>query len=619
MIEMGILQIIAPGMIQSFATMLLLFASFYSLRAAFRRVAAADKKRRIALGAFNLIALVGLLGLIYQPKIASNQKQQVRLVTANAPANLDKVDYPSYRIVDQLNAKDSRELDLIFAAEQVLLRHENIQSVEVFGDGLHAADWQAFEGVAIDYHPPARTTGIINPSWPRQINLGEYLNIKGQLQADGKGVKTLRLLDVAGDKVAETQVLSGEYFSFSTKPKLAGLHPYTLQLLDNQQQLISQESIYFHVANHAKANILVIQSSPSFEIKQLQNWAAEQGASILIKTKISQDKFITRKTNLTDLGATELTPQLLTQFDLVIIDGRGVIELNVNESQWLGQAVENGIGVLVIADQVLVAKTSKWPEWMQGFSLTATKEISEVTPYWSNNGDGFTAPNESFIPAVAASFDIKQMTRHNVLVQTANASPLVIQQTHGLGKLAVSLIRETHRWVTSGDKTSYWQNLIHQLGRSQTQNAWLDEKLSVIRYANQRSEVCVYADKPAAQLRLILQSDNESTNEVLLQPKAGQVNRYCGYFWPADDGWFRLVGTDGLQFAQEEWIHIEKPEAWQAEQQRQKIQATQKHQRLNASNQTSVSDKSYTLISPWIFWWLFFISASLLWLERKFE
>ena len=629
------LQMITPGVLEWLTILVVIFATIISIRFALKRIALEQKQRRLVVVVFNIILALSILGLLLKPKIESDEKQVIRLITTDSLETVSKSDSPGYWLIetditaDQIKQAQLKQITIVSDPEQILIKHSNIDHLEVIGDGLNEKQWRAFSHITIDYQAPSLKAGIYDIRWDKKVNMGEYFHLKARVRGDSQKVLTARLLDPAGDLADEKQIRAGELINLMAQPKLAGVHRYIIEVKDGLN-IIASESINLLVTDFSKAAILVIQSAPSFETKHLQNWAAEHGAQMMVKTQISRDKFITRKTNLDSLHKSALSPTLLQAFDMLIIDGRAFLNFKPNEIEWLYQATRSGLGLLIVADQALVKAKNKKLEWLSEFELATLNEAPEVTPYWFNNSDGFVAPVERMIPTIAARFSRGNQSQNKpqVLVQTASGYPLVLKSRLGNGRIAMSLIRETHRWVTNGDSNShshYWQNLIHHIGRTSNNQINLDNGDDNLLFENQLAKVCLLSSEKIEQLMIGRLNEYQTNHRLLMQNSTAEPSRYCGYFWPRTPGWFQVViqsnqsNQSNTSNQHENRFYIEPATAWTSVQQQNKIRSTINKQTASKDFVANESPSKYSLISPWIFWWLFLISASVLWLERKFE
>jgi len=188
-------------------------------------------------------------------------------------------------------------------------------------------------------------------------------------------------------------------------------------------------------------------------------------------------------------------------------------------------------------------------------------------------------------------------------------------------------VRETHRWVTSGNKNThsqYWQNLIQRIARQQVANLIRVSGHKELRFSGRLTRLCVNTNMRLDKIIVAHLTDIQLQQQVLLQPVTVAKNEFCGYFWPQKAGWYSALPENKSESVEKEWqaawLHIASPDAWLAVQQAEKIKATlNKQQAYRVNNQDVLGELPYQPMNPWIFWWMFFISASFIWLEKKLE
>lgn len=628
------LQISDIGPFEYLAMIFLCLALILSLKETSLRLQRRSHWRKLSMIMANILAFLSLLGLVLQPLIQSDYIVQARLDTRQAALSKakDPVEYTDYQLLTQsLETEQSQEklpsdssVKWIKQPQQILLSSPQLQRIEVLGDGLLASDWQAFGNIEVVYQEPKKLDGFVDIRWNKKVNLGDRLVVDGKIQSASKRVLTVQLIDPAGDKVAEQDVLAEEFFSLNVLPKLPGNHRYSLRLLDKQDILV-EEKVHMQVTYQTNSKILVLQSSPSFETKYIQNWAAEHGAEMLIKTKISLNKYSTRRINMKKNAEDNLS-FLFNQFDLLIIDGRGIIELSSVELEWLATSLKNGLGIIILADESLLESRAKWPDFLNGVELLKVANKNEVLPYWPDNNGVVSVNNEEFIPLAAASIRLseQQLVHSKRLVESQRGELLVHQHSVEKGKVTLNLLQETYRWVTSGNKnihSQFWQNLFYQTARTQSEKSLLIDENRALNFVKRQTQVCINTVQPIKQLKAYRINNEASMHTLLMQPVNIEGNRFCGYFWPEYSGWYQLFidNSDELNRSPFDWIFVEPEDAWQAIQQKERIIATLDKQQAYDSSLSIKSEMPYKPINLWIFWWTFILCASFIWLERKFE
>lgn len=585
----------------------------------------------------HLVACLALMGLILQPQIQNSQNKKITLHTfLPDDFNYDKRSFVLHSdqlrslASESLNLKERYKNNIIQTPEQLLLKFPAMDEIRVVGDGLTESQWQKFPNIKVDYHPPTLLEGIIQPHWKSTLNLGETLIFTARLQSSSKEIFQAKLFDPAGDVISESNLLAGELFQLSAQPKLTGQHQYQLKIINNQGQKIAEEVISVAVINEQTAKIMVLQSSPSFETKQLQNWAAENTSQFLLRSRISKDIYQSRSTNMSQQQqkknkALGLSKELFNQFELLIVDSRELFMLTAAESEALRLSIDEGLGVLILADQNLLSlKNNELPALLNNFSLTALNQPTETIPFLLINDQNPTPLAENFIPLSGQSINNRHYNQVSVfqsLVQTSQGHSIAAQIKQNRGQVAVSFLQETHRLVTTGQKVQYsrlWHHLIKAIARKNLATQYEVSSVNDLPFEKQLVEVCYlnpHTDKkPPGHLQVTVPAVKDP-QRLLMQTDKLVRSRYCGYFWPKQAGWYTVSNPNQIEDDAKHFFVSGKLN-WLAYQQKLKINATKAKQASFTKNGDDLHH--YQKIDQWFFWWLFIISAGLIWLERKY-
>jgi len=626
---------------------LLSFALFFSLRGVQIRLASATKKYRASLILLNCLAFIALLGLILKPHLKTEIPVEIILHTTTADQSYNEIELDNNNLNYFLSEINEASFDTIFKFEdkkkksltnihhlktpdQILIKHPNLSKLTLLGDGLSQSQWNRFPNLKINYTPPEKIKGIINPRWEENIYLGGKVSFTGQLQTNSSDIYHIKIADPAGEIVTQKKLLNGEYFELTIKPKITGTHQYKVLLADSKDQLIEQNSINLQVKIADSAKILVIQSAPSFETKQLQNWAAENGSQFSIRTRISKEKYITRSSNiplnhLDLINHKSLSFDLFQYFDLVIINGRELASLNDTDLELLMRSIEKGLGIIILVDHDLISvNEEQQPKILEDFRITRLTQETKIIPYFVSNDQTTNAITDQFISLSAASVSTNNINTSKLLIKSSNGVPIAISQTKKLGRVTVSLLNSTHQLVTSGyqaDYTLLWQHLIKNTARKNQEPKILFENNADLLLENSLTQLCYIKSNSAENLipHLNLSIVNEkatSQQELFINQNALVNDRACGSFWAKSTGWYQVLKLDTKEVL-EEFYTLPK-NSWLAHQQYRKVSATLAKQAQQINNTENLDEKYTRPINQWVFWWLFFISASLIWLERKF-
>jgi hypothetical protein len=599
----------------------------------------------------NVLASIALIGLVADVRLSKVQLSQAWLFSAGSmplsTENQQRLDAsPEAQLfilpeVTALAAGSLNKAQLISEPTQIMDWQPSLQQLTIVGDGLSPAQWQALKAnntqLSIDFMPSTPLTGLLNMRWNKQIIQGEILSIAGRLhiadQDSNPGdLYTLALFDPMGNKVAEQNLRAGENFIFSVQPSASGNWLYQLSLSDaaqnnnsaKAQAVIISENVAVAVQSATTLKILIYQSAPSFETRQLREWAGSFANPVTVISQISKNKHLTQHFNYQ--GQTPNHMELLeladlNQFDLMVMDGRALGLISQQEWLALKQAVQQGLGLLLLADQslqsalqlqdsALADKIYLSPIIQQGAAQT-------VVPNW---------PNSQIEQAIQAQPINLLISQGLTLVFGERQQALVSSLSMGLGKIGVSLLNSTYQWQTSGataQYSHYWQYLLSQLAANRQPAYWLAQTPDRVMLLNQHSSACALSELAAPQA--VLEAlDYQSVFKLSLVSTLIQQDRHCTSYWPQHSGWQQLklfaTGNEAnnpaaVSSVQNQYVY--EPNNWMAWQQRQKQQSSMYHVQLSQSlAKPQAQEHSYILSKLW-FWLLLVTACGFLWVERK--
>jgi len=616
---------------------LLLASLLLTWRACWRRLYPGRSARALLVVVLNLLAFACVFILLTEPQRQQLLQQEVILLTEGADTNTEGLfNGPSVYVSDGIAATTGARRNLKNAhwltdVAQLPLRQPALSQLHVSGYGLSRSQWQALPAdFNISFKPPV-ISGFTEAHWPRTLVSGETLRIAGHYShagtesQPGVNIIELALLDPVGNSVSETRIRNGAHFSLATQPKGTGNLEYTLQARSGDT-LLSEQVLSTWVGNADKINIMVQQSAPSFETRQLKNYAAANGAQVLINTQISRDRSISQLANFPEGSeGSEITfsPSSLAAQDVLIMDGRTLLGLATQQRQWLNDAVINGLGLLVLADASLPeAFSQKDNRLLHGFELSLNPNAkTEAVPRLLSSPAN---PWQQALPVAAMRL---QATEADVLIDDHQGNALVINKPLGQGHIAISLISQSHRWLTSGqghDWSDYWAALIDAVGRPRDSNYLLPQSNSAFFEADERIPVCAMstADKLAVTI-IPVQSAGGAAYEVALAADSLGSPRQCGWYWAQAGGWHQLQlhsQTNGTILDQQ-GVYIQESGQWLAQKRQQRVNASLERVAGNHADKAGGQTGKWVsepVNSGWL-WLLLVLSASTLWLERKLD
>ena len=601
-----------------------------------------QRKNRLALVVlFNLGSTIAVLGLFLPITQKSETSPQALLFTTGVSEyqlaqyskkyifdHQNKV-YALNAIVETQSSKyaSAQEITKVFpeihwldSVNELLFFQNDLQKLTVVGDGLNQDQWYNFKDIAVHFDKGEVRTGVTNLSWKKSVYQGEQLTLAGRFQSiNTDHIYHVTLLDLNQDIVSSTPLKHGEHFKFSFIPKSLGQLTYQLKVTDGNKEVIQQDIVAIHVERSQQARILIKQSSPSFETKHLKDWLSQVGGQVFVITDISKGKSITQSVNLSKdeitSSVTEINENLLSHFDLMLIDGKAILQLSIIENQALLKAVQQGLGLLILADDSTQADALSSNLLLKGFSfnnrLTDNTEPKEnAVVKWSS---GYIEQPISVLPGKLES------PQGSVLMSDHLNRSLIASHSVGFGRISLSLLNTTYQWKISGllpEYSRFWQYLIKKLARNFSDGYWLALPKERVMYQQNYQQQCILSSRP---IHHGVQIKGKIQTQITFNPVLNDENKYCANFWLNDTGWQSLtLDNNDKQLTDESHRQIlyAYPKtgflAWQ--------QAA-KHIASVAMAENSPQQKSVVIekqIPKALFWWLLLICSTFLWLERKF-
>lgn len=576
----------------------------------------------------NIVVYGAVVILVLDPQIEREGLSTVTLITDSGDLTSETVGQvylaPGVTLLDKDNKKHNPIP--LSTLGQLPLKQNGLSKINLIGNGLKTDEWaQLPEGLTVTW-TPGNIMGLANLSWHKQTILGDVWSVNGQFlnpAASQTQVYKITLSDFTGSLVDEVRIRQGQTFRLKTRPKAKGTLSYQLKGYGPSGDLLAEETLRVSVSLADQSKILVLQSAPSFETRHMMDWATRFNASLLIKSQISKDRFLTQAVNQTVNPAVNNTPladdKILTsdtlgRFDILMMDGRMFLALGEGEKETLSAAIRAGLGLMVTVDSQLI---ENFPDQglLSGFILqNISQEVFSAIPRWRNS------QNEMALPVLPYSLSHNSGTQ---LVGDGNTQgrSLNIMADHGLGKISLSLLRGRHSWSTAGQLdiyASYWANLMQNVARQNKKIIILPEANNKILRVGNKNLICVLADDLGVEVTLKnLRSGIEAKlplrNDTLGSP------RKCGAFWPKDEGWYNLSASgEGANTTAEQYFYVYGRGTFKSNDAQRGQRATQAYiGALNQQSQEGVSSPTYQSINKFWVWILFVLGITLLWIDRK--
>jgi hypothetical protein len=616
------IPVAAPVFYALIAAAVLLFAGLAWL--IFQR---ATRKRRAQRLAANFIAMLSLLTMALQPQWLSRSRPSTAVLIT-----------PGADLGDWQNLPDSiRTLPLAFALDETpkwksinskiqavpdaayLKRHfPEIARLHVVGHGLEEYDWEALDSVQIEPHWTPLPLGIKQAQWPRQVVLGQALQIQGVI-AGLNGEESLLHLSDPGGAVDSVRITSQGEAAFELKalPRETGKYLYVISLRAKDGKTRFAEKLDVVVAEPQPLKILVLENHVNFETKFLKNFLSKHRGVLAIRSKISRERYRFEYFNHPKIDLTQITASLLRGFEVAIIDGRTLHDLSETERRALRDAVEReGLGALIFPDGSILEDNRRAfsnREFFLNFHFERFAELDDrfVKLNWPGLADG----TATAIPA--EPFVIKDAFGMKPLIKDEMERTLAAAYQRGRGQVGLSLAHDTYRWILEGNApyhAAFWSYLLSAL----------------VQKAGQRDRWSLSSAKPAAvdqplQLTLVTTAARpvgiaaaaaDHADSLFLQQDLVDSQRWSGTFWPRESGWHQVSRAGG----EPHWFYVYEKASWQTWQAAQRVAATQRQvwqsKNLNLKTDAPLHETGEAISLIWFFA-LFLASSAYLWMERK--
>ena len=590
------------------AALLLSVVFLGSVVAARRRLG--GRARWAGVAFLNATACLAIFALLAPPVLLRTASDSVILVTEGAQSTLAA---GANAYVAPGAGDYGRGPGYLLDAGQLPLREPALGTLTVMGHGLETLQWLGFpDDLAIRFDPPP-LTGPVDAAWPRSLGQGEPLIVTGRyLEDPSVNATTIELLDPAGVAVAEHDLLSGNAFELITHPKAAGLLEYRLRIVGNEGELHT-ETVPVYVRSGERPLLYVLQSAPSFEARQLRNWAGDSGATVVIDTAITRGRELRQRVNADQLVDDRLSPALLATAGLAVVDGRAWAGLEAGRREWFETAVREGMGLLILADGDLAAYLDDNDTLLQGFGL-AERERNEdgYVPVWEGS------ESEQQLPLLGLELVHRDSA---ALTRIESGEVVEAYRNVGLGRVAISVLRERHRWLTSGDEatyTAYWARLLGRIGRPAPLPYLLPPADDTWSRPGRRSRLCAMAGDAEVTFEVSPLQD-----ESVLKPRSASASsggpRRCTEFWPVQPGWHRVGLYADSEQKSEAYFYVFGDDQWRTHRRYSRQQATLHRAATFAADEAEMTRTARVDIDPLWPWLVFMISAGLLWLERRLD
>ena len=436
--------------------------------------------------------LVVLTGGLTSEKLSelAQREQLVALPEANAPPGA------------------ARAADLASALRQ----NPGIGTLQIYGAGLSARDWDAARGLSVHFFPAPLPIGVVELYAPSRVRAGAQWQVSGRVHGAENALVELRNPDASIASGAKLD--RGGRFTLYGQARVPGRLSFQLQLRAAGGKVLETLQLPLEVASGAKLRVRVLAGGPNPELKYLRRWALDAGMQL--QSEISVGAGL----RLRD-PAPALTPASLAQLDLLVLDERSWRALGAGGRAMLHAALADGLGVLLkITGSLNDAERAELQAL--GFTVSTAQIVQSVKLPHAElaqlplNRRPLQVSGSDLVP----------------LLLTEQQQPLAAWRAQQQGRIALWWLDDSFQLVLRGAREHHeqlWSETFGTLARARGQahlpsgHAWVDERV-----------VLCGVPKPTQ----VISADGART-EILPDPKTAA----CAGYWPSVPGWHAVADS----------------------------------------------------------------------------
>jgi hypothetical protein len=368
-------------------------------------------------------------------------------------------------------------------------------------------------------------------------------------------------------------------------------------------------------ASH-QPRVLLTQESATWEFARLHEWLTGAGSEIVLRTRVSADRWRLVGAAGPQLESPALTPALLARFDVLIATEESLRGLSSDERTVLEAVVRSdGLGVLIVGEPTAGTVATPLTPWQLTPAGSDAESIVRTTRLRLVGGRDWPEPMEVW----AANWQAHALMR--AVVRDPQGGLLVAVEPLGRGRLARSLVAASWRWPLAGHASDYaalWREILGVVARPEAiGGGWrLGPGASVISVGRPIDVTWLGeagSAPPVARLRFDHETEAMSWR---LQSRVDRPGEAWTRWWPARPGWHRLEDEVGHGLE----LYVSGPGQWPGIERALRQDATRELVRATANvdaSQAGAAEARDWLRWRWAAWAAFVISVGALWWRER--
>lgn len=494
--------------------------------------------RRVGALSLALAAISGLMVSATNPlPPAKFTGTEVALVT---PASGGRVLGPA--VAFSLFAADPPEPETAIAPDAafVLRNAPDVALVRIFGNGVTAGDAAALKDRTV-----IRSGSIATPqapqisvlTAPRSIRLGERFELHGRIAGIARESAVTVAVEAPDGTARSVEVSAasdgtGTFVVDGGVPVAPGAFEWRLRLGTD----IETATVGVVVEPPDLPRVLFWESALNAETSRLRRWLVAAGGKVDARIRVSADR--TRTTSAEGERALQLEREMLSDFDILLIDSAALSRLTPTERSEVNRAVrDGGLGLLVLAG----TGSSDQEDALLPWTLLVDPAVADEgegrrTRLRLERGLSLDEP----VGVLGATIQERRLGRRLAVDSLGHVIAATFSEGHG--QLAVSLVQDSWRWLQQGHEqlfSHYWTEVLSAIGRPYIAAAgWQLADTTALPQVDQQLEFRAFNTGDGRVEPPRIEGPGEGEAVTLSLSALG-----AAVYWPRRAGWHQLRTT----------------------------------------------------------------------------
>lgn len=537
-----------------------------------------DRSHFIIRGIVTFLAVLSLLMIYLEPYLYKLENNDLCLIFTDGSTHQDSLmaAHPNSKIIQW--------------SDSVAVERLTSQLI-IDGFGIPDYDFWKLENREIIKLKVPRPGGIIDFYYNHKVQVGEQANFNFKVRdLQGHKLRLSALGSIVDSLTIDNDTEQIADLSFT--PSVDGKYVFKIHLLDSANELISAEKLPIKIMAEEKRKVLMLNKQPTFESRFLKNHLIENGHSVFARSEITTDRYNYESVGFDFKRLSQLTAEILNNFDLVILSSGAIKSLSSGQLNNLKNQVKTkGLSVMVLLDDF----TIRLPSWLR----YETDKLTGNDKTLSINLEGEN------IEVDWPGFYLKQKHLSESVIDRNDVS-YVLAKPYGAGAVGITVLQNTYKLALSGKNEQYkilWNRVLSSVLKKEKSPISIEERL-VFEHVPLAIDVINKEESPELKYQ----------NELLsLRQHEFVPDRWSATIWPKGRGWQKLQNRE-----LESWFYVYDASDWVASSQ-QRIWDTNRRKFINQKISDINQQKVKVPISLWWFYLLLLLSVGYLWLEPKLK